>query len=435
MRMVELIQKKREGIALSDEEIGWMISSYVDGTIPDYQMSAMLMAIVFKGMDERETTTLTLKMADSGERLDLSAIPGVKVDKHSTGGVGDKASLMLIPLIASLGVPVAKMSGRGLGHTGGTIDKLECFPGFDTGIDTERFIRQINDIGGAIMGQTEDLCPADKKLYSLRDVTSTVESIPLIASSIMSKKIAAGADAIVLEVMCGSGAFMKSREDSKALAERMVQIGTLSGRRTHAVITNMDEPLGEAVGNALEVIEAIETLKGRGNAELKEVVFALGGKMLILGGRAKDEKEAEALMQGAIDDGSALNKLKEIVAAQGGDKRAVEDYSLFPAAKVVRVVKAPENKYLAGMNCEEIGRIVCRLGGGREVKDAKVDLSVGMKLFKKQGDLLTAGEAIAEIYADNDSAAKEAERSFLSCLKLSDTPAERCRLILGNITD
>ncbi|MCR4909385.1 MAG: pyrimidine-nucleoside phosphorylase [Lachnospiraceae bacterium] len=434
MRMVELIQKKRDGQALGDEEISWMISSYVNGEVPDYQMSAMLMAIVLKGMDEKETTTMTLKMADSGQRLDLSAIPGIKVDKHSTGGVGDKATLMLIPLIASLGVPVAKMSGRGLGHTGGTIDKLECFPGFDTGIDNARFIRQVRELGGAIMGQTEDLCPADKKLYALRDVTGTVESIPLIASSIMSKKIAAGADAIVLEVMCGSGAFMKNEKDARALADSMVKIGKLSGKRTHAVITNMNEPLGEAVGNALEVIEAIETLKGRGNSELKEVVFELGSHMLILNGRAVDREEAFSLMQDVIDDGSALNKLREIVNAQGGDTKAIDDYSLFPAAKVVRSVKAEEKKYLAGMNCEEVGRIVCRLGGGREVKDAKVDLSVGMKLFKKQGDLLSPGEVIAEIHAGDEMSALEAERAYLSCLELSDTPAERLKLILGNIS-
>ena len=329
MRMYDLIEKKKLGMELTTDEIRFMIDGFTDGTIPDYQMSAMTMAICFQGMSKRETVDLTLAMRDSGDVLDLSSIPGVKVDKHSTGGVGDKTSLALTPIIASLGVPVAKMSGRGLGHTGGTIDKLESFPGFTTALPEETFFKNVREIGIALAGQTANLAPADKKLYALRDVTATVDQMSLIASSIMSKKLASGSDAIVLDVKTGNGAFMKKYEDSVALAKEMVSIGTMAGKKTAAVITDMDQPLGNAVGNAIEVIEAVDTLKGEG-PRFNEVVFALGVQMLLFAGRADSCEEAVKLMQDSIDSGAALDKMAEFVRAQGGDASYVYDTSKFP---------------------------------------------------------------------------------------------------------
>ena len=355
MRMYDLILKKKQGGELSTDEIRYMIEGFTEGSIPDYQMSAMTMAICFRGMTPRETVDLTLAMRDSGDVLDLSGIKGVKVDKHSTGGVGDKTSLALTPIIAALGVPVAKMSGRGLGHTGGTIDKLECFDGFTTALSEEQFAGNVNTIGIAIAGQTANLAPADKKLYALRDVTATVDQMSLIASSIMSKKLASGSDAIVLDVKTGNGAFMKKLEDSRALAKEMVSIGTMAGKKTVAVITDMDQPLGRAVGNSLEVREAIDTLRGEGPADFKEVVFALGSQMLMLAGRAADEKEARALMEGVIEDGSALDKFAQFVRAQGGDAAPVYDTSLLPVAGKTLEVTAKESGYVHRILAEDIG--------------------------------------------------------------------------------
>lgn len=410
MRMYDLILKKKKGGELTTEEIRYMIEGFTDGTIPDYQMSAMTMAICFQGMSKRETLDLTLAMRDSGDVLDLSGVQGIKVDKHSTGGVGDKTSLALTPIIASLGVPVAKMSGRGLGHTGGTIDKLECFPGFTTEISEETFVENVNKIGIAIAGQTANLAPADKKLYALRDVTGTVDQMSLIASSIMSKKLASGSDAIVLDVKTGNGAFMKKFEDSVALAEEMVSIGKLAGKKTAAIITDMDQPLGYAVGNSLEVMEAIDTLNGNGPEDFKEVVFALGAQMLQLAGRAADEREARAGMETAIADGSALRKLAEFVEAQGGDPSPVYDTSLLPVAEKQLAVTAPADGYVHRIMAEDIGIACMTLGGGRETKESGIDLSVGIVLKKKNGDAVNAGDVLAVIYGNEDAKMKAAKK-------------------------
>lgn len=403
MRMYDLILKKKQGGELSTDEIRYMIEGFTEGSIPDYQMSAMTMAICFRGMTPRETVDLTLAMRDSGDVLDLSGIKGVKVDKHSTGGVGDKTSLALTPIIAALGVPVAKMSGRGLGHTGGTIDKLECFDGFTTALSEEQFAGNVNTIGIAIAGQTANLAPADKKLYALRDVTATVDQMSLIASSIMSKKLASGSDAIVLDVKTGNGAFMKKLEDSRALAKEMVSIGTMAGKKTVAVITDMDQPLGRAVGNSLEVREAIDTLRGEGPADFKEVVFALGSQMLMLAGRAADEKEARALMEGVIQDGSALDKFAQFVRAQGGDAAPVYDTSLLPVAGKTLAVTAKESGYVHRILAEDIGIACMTLGGGRETKESAIDLSVGIILEKKNGNAVSDGEVLATIYGNDDA--------------------------------
>ncbi|MBO7095971.1 MAG: thymidine phosphorylase, partial [Lachnospiraceae bacterium] len=347
MRMVDIIASKRNGNELTDEEISFFVDGYTKGEIPDYQVSALMMAIYFRGMNERETLTLTNVMADSGDKLDLSAIKGIKVDKHSTGGVGDKTSIALTPIVAACGVPIAKMSGRGLGHTGGTIDKLESFNGFNVSIPTETFIRNVNDIGISLMGQTADLAPADKKLYALRDVTATVENMSLIASSIMSKKLAAGADAIVLDVKTGSGAFMKTLEDSKALAEEMVTIGKGAGRKMVAVISDMDQPLGSKVGNALEVIEAIDTLRGKGPGDFTLLVKTLATYMIMLGGKASSEEEALKMIEDVIESGKALDKLAEFVKAQGGDPSQVYDTSLLKVSDKKKVITAEKSGYIS----------------------------------------------------------------------------------------
>ena len=409
MRMYDLIAKKKKGAELTTEEIRYMIAGFSDGSVPDYQMAAMTMAICFRGMSKRETVDLTLAMRDSGDVIDLSRIAGIKVDKHSTGGVGDKTSLALTPIVAALGAPVAKMSGRGLGHTGGTIDKLECFPGFTTELSEEAFVKNVNEIGIAIAGQTASLAPADKKLYALRDVTATVDQMSLIASSIMSKKLASGSDAIVLDVKTGNGAFMKAFSDSAALAEEMVSIGTLAGKKTVAVITDMDQPLGYAVGNSLEVLEAIDTLEGHGPKDFTEVVFALGAQMLILAGRAKDEAEAKAAMERVIADGSAKKKLAEFVEAQGGDASYVFDKSLLPVAEQTCEVISDETGYVHRILAEDIGIACLSLGGGRETMESVIDLSVGIILKKKNGDFVKEGETLAVIYG-NDAAKIEAAR-------------------------
>ena len=428
--MTELIAKKRDGEALSTEEIGFMIDGYVRGEIPDYQMSAMCMAILFRGMDDREILDLTMSMMHSGETLDLSPIRGVKADKHSTGGVGDKTSLVLCPMVAACGVKIAKMSGRGLGHTGGTIDKLESFPGFVTGISEERFFENVNRIGIAIAGQTAEVCPADKKLYALRDVTGTVPSIPLIVSSIMSKKLAAGADVIVLDVKCGSGAFMKTAEQARELAEGLTRVGRLAGRKCAAVITDMDEPLGYAVGNALEVKEAIDVLAGRTEAgELKELCLTLGANMLTLSGLAANEAEAREKLKATIADGSALKKLAEMVEAQYGDSRAVYDTSLLPDAAFKREVLSAEGGYVAHIEAEDVGLVSMHLGGGRVTKDSAIDLSVGVMLHKKVGDRVEPGESLATIHASDERKAAEAAELLKKCYTLSQSPVEKAPFI------
>ena len=399
--MYDLIVKKKRGEELSEEEIRYMITDYTNGNIPDYQMSAMTMAICFQGMTPEETKNLTLAMAESGDMLDLSAIEGIKVDKHSTGGVGDKTSLVLGPMVASLGVAVAKMSGRGLGHTGGTIDKLESFTGFHTSLSNEQFIKNVNEIHMAIVGQTADLAPADKKLYALRDVTGTVDQLSLISSSIMSKKLASGADAIVLDVKTGDGAFMKTLEDSIALAEAMVSIGKLAGRKMTAVISEMDQPLGNAVGNALEVKEAIETLKGNGPADLVELVLTLGSHMVLAAEKANSLEEAREKLELSLKDGSAFETFKKFVVAQGGSEEEVLHPEKLPAAKYVDEVICMEEGYVSKIQTEEIGRISLLLGGGRETKESEIDLAVGLVLMKKHGDKVAGGEALAEIHAND----------------------------------
>lgn len=433
MRMYDLIYKKRNGTPLNREEIRFMIDGYTKGEIPDYQMSAMMMAIYFIGMNEDETLELTMAMAESGDMLDLSAINGRKVDKHSTGGVGDKTSLALGPMVAACGLKVAKMSGRGLGHTGGTIDKLESFPGFSTEIPTDKFIENVNKIGISIMGQTKNLAPADKKLYALRDVTATVDNMSLIASSIMSKKLAAGADAIVLDVKTGSGAFMKKEEDSFALAKEMVSIGNNAGRKTIAVISDMDQPLGNAVGNALEVIEAIETLKGNGPEDFVELCLTLGSYMLLAGEIASDIAQARTMLMEAIESGKALDKLAEFIEAQGGDREYVYHPEKFTLANIQEEIVAPVEGYITHIECDEIGICSLILGGGRETKESEIDLSVGFYLKKKVGDYVKAGESLATIYANDKSKLESAKERFLKAYSYSDSPIIKSKFIKGII--
>ncbi len=425
MRMYDIIMKKRNGGELTTEEINFFVEGYTKGEIPDYQVSALMMAIYFQKMTKAETHALTMAMMKSGDVLDLSEIQGVKVDKHSTGGVGDKTSLALTPMVAACGIPVAKMSGRGLGHTGGTIDKLESFAGFSTGISTRTFIDNVNRIGIAIMGQTADLAPADKKLYALRDVTATVDNLSLIASSIMSKKLAAGADAIVLDVKTGSGAFMKSEEDAKALAQEMVDIGNAAGKHTIAVISDMDQPLGRAVGNALEVKEAIATLKGQGPEDFEKLCLTLGSQMLIAGGRASDETQAVEMLKQVIEDGTALKKLAEFVEAQGGDPSAVYNPELLPKAEIVRSIPAPVSGYVQHIACDEVGICSLMLGGGRETKDSEIDLAVGIILEKKVGDYVEAGAPLAYIHANDEAKCEAATKRFIEAVTISEQKPDR----------
>ena len=435
MRMYDLIMKKRNGGALSDEEIHFMVQGYTKGEIPDYQMSAMMMAIYFQGMNADETLALTMEMAKSGDLLDLSEIRGVKVDKHSTGGVGDKTSLALTPMVAAAGVTVAKMSGRGLGHTGGTIDKLESFFGFSTAISEQQFKDNVNRIGIAIMGQTADLAPADKKLYALRDVTATVDNMSLIASSIMSKKLAAGADAIVLDVKTGSGAFMKTEEDSFALAHEMVRIGNGAGRKTIAVVSDMDQPLGYAVGNALEVKEAIDTLNGNGPKDFVELCMTLGSYMLVAGGRAATREEAENVLTTVIENGSALDKLAEFIEAQGGDKELVYHPERLPQASIVQEIESPADGYIQKIVCDEIGICSLILGGGRETKESEIDLSVGLVLHKKVGDAVRKGDSLATIYANDQAKLDAARERFLQAYTINRNPVEKKPLIKGIVIE
>ncbi|NIK12359.1 pyrimidine-nucleoside phosphorylase [Alkalibacillus almallahensis] len=402
MRMNDIIEKKRDGIALSDEEINFFIDGYTDGTIPDYQASALSMAIYFNGMTEQERATLTMRMVESGDTIDLSPIEGIKVDKHSTGGVGDTTTLVLAPLVAAVGVPVAKMSGRGLGHTGGTIDKLEAVPGFHVEIENDEFIRLVNENKISVIGQSGNLTPADKKLYGLRDVTATVNSIPLIASSIMSKKIAAGADAIVLDVKTGAGAFMKSEEESIELAKAMVSIGNNVGRQTMAVISDMGQPLGRAIGNALEVEEAIKTLRGEGPEDLTELSLTIGSQMVVVGGQAETLAEAREKLEAVIENGQALETFKTFLSSQGGDASVVDNVDGLPHAKYQIELPAKTSGYVSEIIADEIGQAASLLGAGRQTKDSEIDLAVGLVLNKKVGDYVEEGESLVTIHSNQE---------------------------------
>lgn len=414
MRMYDLILKKRNGGELSTEEINFFIENYTKGNIPDYQVSALLMAIYFQKMNKRETSDLTMAMVHSGDMLDLSAIEGIKVDKHSTGGVGDTTTLVLAPMVAALGIPVAKMSGRGLGHTGGTIDKLESFKGFSVEMPTEKFMSNVNTLKIAVGGQTGDLAPADKKLYALRDVTATVDNVSLIASSIMSKKIASGADAIVLDVKVGDGAFMKTTEAAEELAREMVAIGNHIGRKTMAVISDMDQPLGFAIGNVLEVEEAINTLKGQGPEDLLKLSLALGSRMVVLAGKAATVEEAEEMLKETITSGAAIKKLKEFVAAQGGDIACIDNTELFPKAKYVVPVAAENAGVVKKIHAENLGLVAMELGAGRATKESEIDLAVGIVLTKKRGDKVEPGETIAYIHCNKEELIDKAKAGILA---------------------
>ncbi|MDV4535598.1 pyrimidine-nucleoside phosphorylase [Enterococcus faecium] len=401
MRMVDLIEKKRDGNELSKEEIEYIVTNYTNGKIPDYQVSALLMAIFYQDMTNEEITNLTLAIANSGDVIDLSSLEGIKVDKHSTGGVGDTTTLILAPLVASVGVTVAKMSGRGLGYTGGTLDKLEAIPGFQIELSDEAFVRIVNESKVAVIGQSGNLAPADKKLYALRDVTATVDSLPLIASSIMSKKIAAGADAIVLDVTTGDGAFMKNIEDARRLAKTMTSIGKLANRETVAVISDMSEPLGEAIGNSLEVVEAIETLQGNGPEDLVEMCYALGSQMVVLAGKAKTIDEARTLLQEALESGKALAKFKEMIQNQEGDPTIVEQPERILTARYTMELPAKQSGVVSKIVANELGIAAMMLGAGRKTKEDDIDHAVGLKLHKKIGDTVTKGESLLTIYSND----------------------------------
>ena len=402
MRMVDLIEKKRDGHVLTDDEIQFIVAGYTKGEIPDYQMSAFLMAVFYKDMTDEEITTLTLAMANSGEMIDLSSIQGIKVDKHSTGGVGDTTTLILAPLVASVGVSVAKMSGRGLGYTGGTIDKLEAIPGFHVELPDDEFIRLVNESHVAVIGQSGDLAPADKKLYALRDVTATVDSIPLIASSIMSKKIAAGADAIVLDVTTGEGAFMKNIDEARRLAETMVRIGHLANRQTMAVISDMSQPLGEAIGNSLEVVEAIDTLKGQGPEDLVEMCYILGSQMVVLAKKAETLEEARKMLEEALESGKALDKFREMIRNQGGDESIIDEPERLLTAKHEIELPAKKSGVVQKIVANEIGIAAMLLGAGRATKEDEIDYAVGLKLHKKVGMPVEAGESLLTIYTNTE---------------------------------
>jgi pyrimidine-nucleoside phosphorylase len=423
MLMTEIIEKKRDGYKLSKEEIDFFVEGYTAGSIPDYQASALCMAIYLRGMDDEEATNLAIAMRDSGDKMDLSSIPGKKVDKHSTGGVGDKTSLVLAPLVASFGLKFAKMSGRGLGHTGGTLDKLESIKGFNIAVSPEDFIKQVKNVGMAIVGQTGNLTPADKKLYALRDVTATVSTIPLIASSIMSKKLAAGADIIVLDVKVGAGAFMKNLSDAQHLAKLMVQIGDNCGRNVTAVLTNMEEPLGLAVGNALEVIEAINTLKGNGPKDLLDLCLEIGSYHLTDAGMFKTREEAKEAMREHIKNGSALAKFKEFVAAQGGDASFADDVTKFAQAKEIKEVKATKDGFISHIDALAIGHAAMLLGAGRETMADAIDPAVGIVLNKKVGDSVKAGEVLCYIYTNGKNTLESSNKAF-DAFEISDTHVE-----------
>lgn len=423
MRMYDIILKKRAALPLTPEEIHFVISGYVNGDIPDYQVSALLMTIVFNGMNKDELGTLTLEMAKSGHMVDLSSIDGITVDKHSTGGVGDKTTLIIAPLVAVCGGKVAKMSGRGLGHTGGTIDKMESIPGLQTEMNQEAFIAQVNHIGLAVIGQSEGLAPADKKLYALRDVTGTVDSIPLIASSVMSKKLASGAQVILLDVKVGSGAFMKTLDDARQLAQAMVDIGKANGRFVKAIITDMDRPLGHAIGNALEIREVIDTLKGNGPEDLTHECLVMAAHMLVLG-KICDYDTAFERVQQALDSGAALERLGLMISAQDGDERVLNDDSLLPVGRYTRDVTAQSNGYITHMNTEQCGIVSVMLGAGRTVKDGPIDYSAGIVMHRKTGDAVSKGDVIATLYAGDKGLLDGAEETYLEAIKIDKQSPE-----------
>ena len=432
MRMYDLIMKKKHGEVLTEQEIQFMIDGYVKGEIPDYQMSAMLMAIWFKGMNDLEITELTKTMAKSGDMIDLSAISGKKVDKHSTGGVGDKTTLIVAPIVAACGGKVAKMSGRGLGHTGGTVDKLEAIPGYRTVLDRKEFFDTVNKCGVSVIGQSGNLAPADKKLYALRDVTATVDSIPLIASSIMSKKLAAGSDCILLDVKTGSGAFMKTLDDSIKLAQTMVAIGEGAGRRTVALITDMDTPLGFGIGNSIEVMESMDVLKGHGPADLTEVSLQLAANMLYLVGKGTPE-ECREMAEKVIADGSAFETFCTMVKAQGGDDAVLRDYDKFAKAPYKAEVLADRDGYIVKMNAEEVGVTSVVLGAGRETKESNIDFSAGLILHKKYGDAVKKGENLVTLYTSKEESLKEAERMYREAVIIGDAQPEKEPLVYARV--
>ena len=429
MNILEIIAKKRDKQKLRKEEIEYFVQNYTEGNIPDYQASALIMAIYLNGMDEEETTNLTLTMAHSGDILDLSQL-GIVVDKHSTGGIGDKVTLILAPIIASLDIPVAKMSGRGLGYTGGTIDKLEAIPGYNTSLTIDQFIQNVKEIGIALMGQTLNLAPADKKLYALRDTTSTTESIPLIASSIMSKKIAAGANKIVLDVTCGSGAFMKDLDNATKLAETMKKIGELANKETVCVITNMEEPLGKAVGNSLEVIEAIKFLKGNMQPDVKEVILTLGAYMIKLAGKGNDIEENKQKMLEQIQNGKAFAKLGQWIQKQGGDISYLENIERFEKAKFVLPVVAERSGYVEKLDAQEIGKASMNLGAGRKKKEDNIDFSVGIVLEKKIGDKVEKGDILAYIHANDENLGNEIVKDVFNAYTITYEPVNKKQDIL-----
>ena len=429
MRMYDIILKKRANLPLTDEEIRFVIDGYVNGEIPDYQVSALLMTIVFNGMNARELGTLTLAMAQSGNMVDLSNIDGITVDKHSTGGVGDKTTLIIAPLVAACGGKVAKMSGRGLGHTGGTIDKMESIPNLKVSLEQDAFINQVNKIGLAVIGQSEGLAPADKKLYALRDVTGTVDSIPLIASSVMSKKLASGAQAILLDVKVGSGAFMKNIEDARELAKAMVDIGKENGRSVKAILTDMDRPLGHAIGNALEIREVIDTLKGHGPEDLTHECIIMAAHMLVLSHMC-DYETALNRVQQALDSGGALERLRLMIEAQGGDNRVIDDESILAIGQFTYDVIAPQDGYIIHMNTEQCGIASVMLGAGRTVKDGPIDYSAGIVMHKKTGDAVSMGERIATLYASDESLFTNAAQTYLAAITIGDTASKVMDTIL-----
>lgn len=429
MNMVDIIQKKKDGNKLTKDEIKWFIDGYVAGDIPDYQASALLMAIYFQGLDEEETFYLTDAMRYSGDTIDLSPIKGIKVDKHSTGGVGDKTTLVVAPLAASLGVPIAKMSGRGLGFTGGTVDKMESIPGMRTSLSSDEFLDQVNKVGMAVIGQTAHITPADKKLYALRDVTATVDNFGLIASSIMSKKLAAGSDAIVLDVKCGDGAFMENLDDAVTLAELMVKIGKSAGRRTIAAITEMGQPLGKAVGNSLEVIEAIQTLKGQGPEDITELAEKLGGIMVYLGGKASSPEKGMEMAAAAIKDGRGLEKFREFVTAQGGNPAVTEDYSLFPQHSLQKDLTADADGYVEKIEARRIGLASQHTGAGRATKEDSVDLSAGIYVHKKIGDRVCKGDVLATLYGNDETKLDNALNEARAAFEIGKDPVQPPKLI------
>ncbi|MCD6128906.1 thymidine phosphorylase [Candidatus Bipolaricaulota bacterium] len=433
MRAVDLIEKKRDGEKLSPEEIRWLISEYVAGRIPDYQMSAFLMAVYFRGMSEEETVTLTQAMAESGGKIDLSEVPGIKVDKHSTGGVGDTVTLILVPLMGAAGLVMAKLSGRALGHTGGTIDKFEAIPGVRTELSLRKIIEQAKKIGVVIADHTAELVPADRMLYELRDVTGTVPSLPLIASSILSKKLAGGADAIVLDVKCGDGAFMQKREEAQKLAETLVRVGNKLGRRFCALITAMDQPLGRMAGNALEVRQAIEVLRGEGPPDLREVTLALGAELLILAGEEGDAEAAKARLEGLIESGAAWEKFRELVSAQGGDLKAIEDPDLLPRAREVVEVPSPASGYVQRLSARKVGIAAGLLGAGREVKGQAVDPAAGVELLAKVGDEVEKGQPLARLHVGRKDRLEEAKRLIEEAYAVGPERPTPSPLILGNV--